>query len=269
MRLANGSRGVLPLLAFWMILGFGAPALAYVDDDDEETTEEGADEDEEKDRWIAISGGDVHDGHGGVLRGATVLAKNGKIEEIGYDLYLPDEAEVVDVSGYRVYPGLVAIESSGLFGGGSDLEDTADPFTQNMVLALASGLTSAVQSNQAAKLKRGELEGLVMNSNVFTTLSYKNSDPRGKVALEEKFVAAAGYERKYIQWLEDKKKDKELKEPSKKGIDANVLAVLRGDVWAKFNASARTDLLGIARLAQRFGFRPGDRRLRRGVDGRR
>lgn len=239
-------------------LGLALPASALgpaLDKDDDKAADE-EDAEEEEDHWFAAVGGDVYDGLGGVLRGATVLSKNGRIEEIGYDLLIPDEAEVLDVTGYHVRPGLVSIESSGLLGGASDLEDSVDPYSQSMILGLGSGITSTVQSNQAAKLKRGEIEGVVITPKVFESFSFKNSDPKGKRDLIGKFEAASRYLREYRQWQVDVKQDKELDEPSKKGVDGKVLAVLLGDAWAKFSSDERTDLLGIARLAQRFGFRP-------------
>ena len=74
---------------------------------------------EEKDTYLALVGGDVHTGLGGVLREATILVKNDKVEAFGYDVVVPDDAEVVDVTGMRVYPGLIAVSSLGLFGGGA------------------------------------------------------------------------------------------------------------------------------------------------------
>ena len=62
--------------------------------------------------WLAIQGGDVYTGTGAVLRGATILSKDGKITEIGYDLYIPEEATVLDVPGMRCYPGMVALSAS-------------------------------------------------------------------------------------------------------------------------------------------------------------
>jgi dihydroorotase-like cyclic amidohydrolase len=44
------------------------------------------------------------------LHNATVLCKNKKIHTIGYDVDVPSEPEVLDVTGHRVYPGLVAIQ---------------------------------------------------------------------------------------------------------------------------------------------------------------
>ena len=112
--------GLAALLAFLAPAPLAAPFPWDDDEDKDKEEEEEAEEEEDKDRWYAIRGGDVYTGTGAVLRGATVLSKNGKIEEIGYDLYLPEETEVLDATGYRVYPGLVAVQgttriSRGLF----------------------------------------------------------------------------------------------------------------------------------------------------------
>ena len=84
--------------------------------------DEASESEEEDEHWVLLKGGDVYTGTGALLRKADVLCRDGKIAEIGYDLYAPEEAEVMEISGYRVYPGLVALESRGLFGGsGSSL----------------------------------------------------------------------------------------------------------------------------------------------------
>lgn len=252
-----------PLVAALAALFLAAPTFGAnlrVDDDDKDKDKKEAeadeDDDEDKDRYFAVVGADVYTGRGGVLRRATVLSKNGVIEEIGYDIDLPEATEVLHARGMRVYPGLVAIQSSGLFGGTSDLGNTVNPYNSNMILALGGGITSAGQSNQAAKLKRGEIENVVMNSKMFTNFSFSKTSPKTKRDLRAKFAAASKYLRDYRQWQLDVKKDKELKEPKSSGIDKNVTAVLKGEALAKFSARERTDLLEIARLAQEYGFRP-------------
>ncbi len=253
--------------AFCAALTLALPIHAADEKEEAQEAQEGQEEeqpDEPEERWFAVAGGDVHTGTGSTLRGATVLCKDGKIEAIGYDLWMPEETEVLDVSGYRVYPGLVAVGSQGLFGGSSDLEDTFNPFNRNMVLALAAGITSAATGNEVGKLKFGEIEGVLLADNVFHNLSYGKSNPAGKRSTREKFVKAAEYLRAYRQWEIDKKTNKDLKEPSKKGVDGTVLGVLRGEFRPIFRADTRTDLLEIARLAQRFGFRPIIRGCREG-----
>ena len=207
--------------------------------------------------WFAVVGGDVYTGTGAVLRGATVLARGGKIRAIGHEVDVPPDAKKLDATGLRVYPGLVGMNTSGLMGGASgDFADTVDAFNTRMVLALASGITTTSQANVALKLKRREIAGVVMREKYLSTLSYSNSNPRGKAELADKFDAAAKFLRDYREWEEKKKDNKDLKEPARKGVDSTVLAILKGESLARFNASARADLLEIARLAQRFGFRP-------------
>jgi imidazolonepropionase-like amidohydrolase len=215
------------------------------------------DKEKEEERWFAVTNAEIHTGAGEVLRGATLLARNGKIKAIGYDIDLPPDTKVLDVKGLRVYPGLVAIASQGLLGNsGSEFEDTIDPFNSRMILGLASGITTTGMSNSAVKLKRFALKNVVVREKIFATFSWSDRNPASKRNLREKFVATAEYLRQYREWEEKVKKDKELKEPAKKNVDTSVLAVLRGEQIAKFNANERNDLLGIARLAQEFGFRP-------------
>ena len=65
----------------------------------------------EPDRWFAVTGGTVHTVSGPVLPGVTVLAKNGRIVEVGGDVSVPEGARVIDASSMHVYPGLVAFDS--------------------------------------------------------------------------------------------------------------------------------------------------------------
>jgi imidazolonepropionase-like amidohydrolase len=235
-----------------------APARAQ-DPAPAETKKEDGGKDEKKveDKWIAVVGGDIHTGTGEVLKGATILGKNGKIHAIGHDLDVPKDAKVHDVSGMRVYPGLVAISSQGLLGNAmAEFDDTIDPFSTRMVLGLAAGITTTGVGGSAVKLKRFSVDGAVVNERAYTVMSWSGRNPRTKSELREKFADAARYIREYREWERKSKEQKDLPEPKKSGIDGGVLSVLRGETQAKFNASDRDDLLGIARLAQEYGFRP-------------
>lgn len=212
---------------------------------------------DEPDRWFVVKNAEIHTGTGAVLRDAMLVAKNGKIDEIGHDLFVPPDAKVLDAQGLRVYPGLVAISSSGLLGPTtSDFGDTMNPFASNMILGLATGITTTGSGNSAVKLKRFSLKDAVVRERIFAVFSWSARNPSTKRSLREKFVATSAYLREYRDWEEKVKKDKDLKEPAKKSVDTSVLQVLKGEVIAKFNANERDDLLGIARFAQEFGFRP-------------
>lgn len=250
---------ILALLAGaagWLQAPVAAAPAPWISLDDDEEAEDDAEKKDDGPKWTAVVGGDVYVGVGGVLRGATVLSKDGVIEEVGFDIFVPEEAEVLDVTGYRVYPGLVAISSSGLFGSSGGLEDSMDPYSRNLVLALASGLTTAANGSEVGKLKFGEIEDLVVGSNFFQSLSFGNSNPAGKRSLRAKLKEASAYIRDHRVWKVKVKSDKELKEPKTSGLDTNLIAVLRGEKRALFSANDSYDLQGIARLAQTYGFRP-------------
>lgn len=208
--------------------------------------------------WFAVVNGDVHTGTGAVLRGATVLARGGVIRKIGHDVDVPAEAKVLDAAGLRVYPGLVALNVRGVGNraGASDHADTFDPYSQNLVLALAAGITTVSESGAAIKLKRREVKGVVARERYLSTLNYSSTSPRAKGELDAKFEAAAAFLRRYRDWEEQKKTNKDLKEPAARGVDPAVRAILENRTLARFNATTRTDLLGIARLAQKYKFRP-------------
>lgn len=274
--------------------------------------ESAADDDEANARYFAIVGGDVVTGTGGLLRGATVLARNGKITEIGFDVFLPDKAEKLDAHGLRVYPGLVALGASSRITAGStvaegpgateesepeeeirfdallpvplvshpvaeethpeedgaqplqseeggqeeknEIEDTFDPFSPSLVLALATGITTVQQQSAAVRLKRYEIDGVLLADRHLSTLTWSVNNPSGIRSLREKFERGSAYQRELRAWKE--RGDKNEKEPSKRGVDATTLRILSGESLAYFRASAREDLLGIARFAQEFGFRP-------------
>lgn len=253
------SAGLLGL--FLTPVSFAAPiewnAPIFDDEDEEKDEDEEEEEEEEKEEILAIIGGDIYTGTGALLREATLIAREGKITEIGYDLDIPEDAERVDATGMRVYPGLVVTSSSGLLGGTGDLRDTIDPFNSNMILGLASGITTTGIGSSAVKLKRFEIEGAVLEDNrELQSITWSNNNPGGKTKARDKMRAAAEYLRKKREWEKKVKEDKELEEPSKRGIDNASLQILTGEKKARFSANNRSELLGIAHFAQEFGFEP-------------
>ncbi len=299
------TEGISPrLLPLFAAFGLVAPmALAgsqpLVNSIIEEASEDGAEAEEEADVWTAIMGGDIVTGTGEMLRGATLLSKNGKIEAIGYDLYIPEEAEIHNVTGLRLYPGMVALSASSRITQGTlapenpdrfvDLtstdgedwdaedwdnedwnedwaaDDTAavassekgilddyDPFSPFMTLALGAGITTVEQSGNAVKLRTDSIEDVLIAEGNLSSFSFSSGDARRRA--REDFAGAADYLRAFRAW--EDKGDKDAEEPDKKGVNSGALKVLRGETRAKFNASSREELLGIARLAQTYGFRP-------------
>lgn len=259
-------------------------SLMLQPDDHEEAAEE-----EDADEYLLLEGGDIYTGTGSVLRGAHLLSKNGVIEAIGYDFWYPEDVERIDCSGMRLYPGMVALSATSRITGGllapedpdlfldvdadeeewededfdpaptaaelaAETLDSFDPFSEYLVLALAAGITTVDQGGSAIKLKRHEIKGTITASGNLLSFSWSSPDARRRTRSD--FAAAAKYLRDLADYEAEKRSNKDAEEPSSRGINSSALAVLRNERMARFSASERGDLLGIARLAQEFGFRP-------------
>lgn len=97
---------------------------------------------------LAIVGGEVHTGTGAVLRGGTVLCRGRRIEAVGLDLAVPEGARVIDATGRRVLPGLVAALGTGMGvargrpRAGERYAEALDPESLGCELALSAGITA-------------------------------------------------------------------------------------------------------------------------------
>ena len=87
---------------------------------------------------IAITNGEVWTITDGIIKNGTVLVENGKITAVGIYLDIPKDAEVFDVAGKVVMPGLidahthVGIFNDGVGGAHSDGNETTDPITPHL-----------------------------------------------------------------------------------------------------------------------------------------
>jgi hypothetical protein len=61
-----------------------------------------------QDHPILLRGADLYTVSGGVLAATDLLFEHGKIVAIGNGLAAPEGVEIVDVTGQRVYPGIIA-----------------------------------------------------------------------------------------------------------------------------------------------------------------
>ncbi len=109
---------------------------------------------------LAIKGGKVYTITKGVIDGGTVLVDGGKIVKVGKRIKIPDDAEVIDVSGKVVMPGLVeahchiGISEEKIGWAGSDGNEATDPATPHM-RALDGIKANADEGGLEAALKAG------------------------------------------------------------------------------------------------------------------
>jgi imidazolonepropionase-like amidohydrolase len=152
-------------LTFLFTLSIALTRLAQADEPDksksqpkqaEKKSEPASNKDQSK--VLAIVGGEVYTITGEVIRGGTVLVKDGKILRVGQDLPIPQGATVLDAKGKYVTPGFVALSMSGIglratgvptgrpgtpgAPRNAKLADSLDPFDRNIKFCLGVGITT-------------------------------------------------------------------------------------------------------------------------------
>ncbi len=213
--------------------------------------------DPEPNPYLAIVGGEVHTVTGGVLARATVLCKSGRILKIGPRVRIPEGAEILDAHGMRVYPGLVAVESFGILRGrGPSIADSFDPFALNVDLGLAGGLTTVQTGDAIAKLTRGTLDGHLLATAPWTSLSYGSTSPSARRKLRQRLEGAQEYLRK-VREVEIAKQlgEKDTPDVETKGVDMEAVKLLKGEKTARFRANSAKDLLAICDLLESYPMR--------------
>jgi len=192
-----------------------------------------------------------------VLEHATVLCKDGTIEAIGADVYLPDDCEVIDAGDKDIYPGLIAAAAGGVHGG-TNPEDTTNVFGLNMLVALAGGITTAVAGDDAAKLTFGTTEGLLLKNGLFVNLAYSTRNPLERAQLRADLERVRTYLRDVQKHEQEKKRDEDAKPPDKewlKGKFENYRKLLQREAVAVASANTAHELRDLADLAANFGFK--------------
>lgn len=210
-----------------------------------------------KSPYLAIVGGEIHTVTGGVIDGGTVLCKDGRILKVGPRVAVPEGARVIDAAGMKVYPGLLAVESSGIVSGrGEGLKDDYDPFALNVDLALAGGLTAVESGGVVAKLLRHSVDGVVAAETGWVNLGYSPTSPRARRELRDKLDQARDHLRQ-LEAHEAAKKagEKDLEAPDAKGVDQPSLKLLQGQAIARFNANSTKDLLAVCELLEAYPMR--------------
>ncbi|KAA3604923.1 MAG: hypothetical protein DWQ01_20175 [Planctomycetota bacterium] len=217
-----------------------------------EEKDEDAEEPEES-PYLAIVGGDVYTVTGGVVHGGTVLVKEDRILKVGKNISVPEGARTIDATGMHVYPGLVALNSSGIHTGGSKPEDSFRPYNLTLDLALAGGITSAQANGSVAKLTRGTLDGMFVREKVWLSLSYSTTAPSSRRRMRNEFLACRNYLREMDRYQAAKARGEEdLKEPDASKLNKGYLQLLQGQAQARFNANTVKDLMTVCEFLEEF-----------------
>lgn len=227
------------------------------ENDDAKKADDKKAEEEVKDEYFALTNADVYTMTGPVLRGVTVLCKNGKIDTIAANVKIPEDAQILDVPGYRVYPGFIAVRSSGLVSGGDPVEGT-DVYAMNLTLGLAAGITTVNNGNTAAKLTYGTLDDMIVKRDLHETLSYTTRNPAGRRAVREGLEKVRDHLRKVAIYEEEKRTNPDAEKPDDswlKGEYTKYLRLLKGETIAITDANTTHEIRQICQLVEQYGIR--------------
>lgn len=234
-----------------------------VEEPEEEVVEEVIEEEDPVDRelfidpdspYLYIHGADIHTVTNGVIHKGDILCKDGRVLKLGESLRKPYGARRIDATGMQIYPGLIAVDSSGIVSGrGLSIRDSYDPYALNIDLGLSGGLTTVQSGGAIAKLKRGTLDGILLGETGWVNMNYSTTSPSGRRKLREDFSKVRDFLREHRRWALDKELGEEVgDEPEPKGVSKQHLALLKGEAVARFSANSLKDLLATCDLLEEY-----------------
>jgi imidazolonepropionase-like amidohydrolase len=231
----------------------------------------------------------------GVLRGADVLIRDGKIAAIGTQLPFAADT-VIEATGKHLTPGIIDEHSHIAIEGGVNegthavtaevrIGDVVDPDDINIYRQLAGGVTAAHLLHGSAnpiggqcqliKLRWGaDAEGLKFEGGPATIKfalgeNVKQSNwgdrftrryPQTRLGVEEifrdAFQAALEYEAAWKSWQALPPRERQQRIPPRRDFQLEaLLEVLRGKRLVHCHSYVQSEILMLMRLAEQFGFR--------------
>jgi imidazolonepropionase-like amidohydrolase len=240
-----------------------------------------------QERPVAFVGGTVYPIAGPRIDGGTVVVQAGRIVAVGpsASVRVPANAQVVDVSGKVVLPGIVDTHSHVGDGDGGDssgplhpevrILDTLDPRADSFWRARSGGITTVnvmpgsghLMSGQTAYLKlrhANTIEGMLLcadpltdicggmkmangTNSIRSTSGFPNTRARSVSLVRDLFYEAIAYREKRASSPSDTPRDLRL-EP--------ILEIMDGRRIVHFHTHRHDDILTALRIGREFGFTP-------------
>ena len=212
-----------------------------------------------------------------VIGKGTILIENGKIVDVGSDITIPPNAQVIDASGKLAFPGFIdahshlGLNESCIGFEGSDVNESTDPVTPNMraidgfnSLDVTGSANVVGGTFMAVKTFGTRVDNMVIKDPVAMKVAFGENPKRvysnkGKTPSTRMGTAAILREilaktMRYNEQLEAAAED-----PSKKpGYDAKLeamLPVIKGEIPLKAHAHRSDDIFTAIRIAKEFNIR--------------
>lgn len=242
---------------------------------------------------LALKNGRVLTMAGKDFEKGTILVENGKILDVGDRVTIPEGAEVIDVSGMVVMPGIIdahshlGIYEEGIGDEGEDTNEMTDPVTPHLRAidavnpedkgfedARENGITAVLTGPGSANVIGGEQIVIKTAGRVIDSMVVKNpaglkvafgENPKRVYQVQKKTpstrMATAALLREnlvkaqnYMKKLERGKEDPD-KEPDRDLKMESLVRVLKGEIPLRAHAHRADDIMTAVRIAEEFNVR--------------
>ncbi len=236
-----------------------------------------------------LKNGVLHDAIHPAPYQADILVKDGKIAEIGNDLQVPAECEIIDLTGKNVYPGFVeahchiGLDGSGIGFEGNDCNEMTDILTPQLRAidgiypqdptfseALHAGVTTVCTGPGSANVLGGQfaviktagdrVDDMVVNPMAAMKCAFGENPTRGskdknnfsRMSTAAKLREMLMKTREYMEKLE-LAGDDPAKKPAFDFKLESLIPVIKGEIPLKAHAHRADDIFTAIRIAKEFG----------------
>lgn len=230
---------------------------------------------------VALRGATVHTAVGPPIRNATVLIQAGKITAVGANVDVPPGAQVVDVAGKEIIPGMIdnhshigadpedLNESAVSFGPQHRMIDALNPDDRSWKPAVEGGVTTVVTGTGSGEVSSGEAAvvktfgadfakriikengGLKIAMGRKTPTRPPSTSPAVTAGLRAMFIRAQEYMDAWKRWDAGDKTG--TPPPRDLGMET-VARVLRHEDYVRAHVHTAADIMALLRLKDEFGF---------------
>ncbi len=230
---------------------------------------------------VALRGATVHTAVGDPIPNATVVIRDGKIAAVGANVAVPTGAQVVDVSGKQIIPGMidnhshVGADPSDLneqavsFGPQHRMVDALNPDDRGWTPAVNGGVTTVVTGTGSGEVSSGVAAVVKTYGSDFNRRILK-ADGGLKIAMGRKRpdrppstspAVTAGLRALFIRGREYMEAQKRWEAEGKKGQPPardlgleTIARVLRREEYVRAHVHTAADIMAVLKLKDEFGF---------------
>ena len=230
---------------------------------------------------IALRGATVHTAAGAPIPNATVLIRDGKIAAVGAAVPIPTGAEVLDVSGKQIIPGMIdnhshigadpsdLNEQAVSFGPQHRMVDALNPDDRGWKPAVNGGVTTVVTGTGSGEVSSG-VAAVVKTFGADFERRIIRADGGLKIAMGRKRAdrppstspaVTAGLRALFIRGREYMDAQKRWEAGDKKGTPPardlgleTIARVLRREEYVRAHVHTAPDIMAVLKLKDEFGF---------------